>query len=696
MVIGSLPAFAQDEAGLGGNAFGELPTYFVTTNREATEILKTPASVVALEEVDLRKPENKNLLDPLVTVPGVKINQRQNNGMFGGDIDLRGLSTNATSGGNVLILVDGVPQRRLSFGGPYMGAIPFDAAIRMELSKGALTTQYGRGAMAGTLQLFTSPETAETRVTSITTFESETEFFKQTLSATTPLNLGSETGILKVTTAFDHANGWQENTESAHGSLFISSKLPLSASDTLRLSGGYFHGDEDVASNLFIDREGNLGRYLNWDDNLSVLDHNYLRVDEYRFTASLTHEFRDDTKLDFTAAYWSANSAWGVSRPWGNYVGSVGSFTAADCRYQTLNWDEDGIFANLGLTHHYQLFEGLKGFFVTGLQYDRYTWGNASYNFGTVTYNYAIDAVTASKLNFSLPPTVRDSISQSLGEYFVNTFELGNDITLYTGLRYDTFDYEQTNPATGISVQDSRDYLSPSIGTSWRFYETSQNTASLFGNWGKNFTPNTRTGVSAAIADVTPETSSTLEGGLKVQSKDRRIEGEISGFHVTRSDVLQNIANVPVISDSYEIDGFETGIAVRPATFLKLYASFSLMDPKIEESKISPRNVGNQISFVSNDLLKFGATFFCSEQFDVGVDARYTGDTFADSANTVAIPDYWLLNLSANYSWQDWRLSLFVNNLTDQRYIMGVFDDSNGLVFAGTPRTVGLSVRYDF
>lgn len=674
----------------------DLPTYFVTANREATELILTPAAVVALEEVDLRKSANKNLLDPLTTVPGIKINQRQNNGMFGGDIDLRGLSTNATSGGNVLILVDGVPQRRLSFGGPYLGAVPFDAADRMELSKGALTTQYGRGAMTGTLQLFTLPETPETKATAITTVESETDFFKQAVSATTPLMLAAGTGWLKMSAAFDQANGWQQNTESAHGSVYLSSRLPLSMSDTLRFSGGYFHGDEDVASNVFVDRDGNLASYLDWDDNLSILDHNYLKVDEYRFTAGLTHEFRDATKLDFTAAYWSANSDWGVSRPWGNYVGSVGAFTAADSRYQTLNWDEDGFFVDLGLTRHYELFEGLKGFLVTGLQYDRYTWDNASYNFGTVTYNYVIDAVTASKLNFSLPPTLRDSKSQSLGEYLVNTFELGDDFTLYTGLRHDSFDYQQTNPATGSAVQDSREYLSPSAGASWRFLDASETAASLFANWGKNFTPNTRTGVSAAIADVTPETSSTLEGGLKLQGKDHRWEGEISAFHVTRSDVLQNIANVPVISDAYEIDGFEAGILVRPAEHLKLYANASLLDPRIEDSKLSPANAGNQISFVSECLLKLGAAVACSEQLNAGVDARYTGDTFADSANTVAIQDYWLLNGSVNYSWRDWELSLFVSNLTNQRYVMGVFDDSNGLVFAGTPRTVGVSVRYDF
>lgn len=702
-VISPLPAGAQEESGQeDADSFRadqgpvELAPYVVTASREATEILKTPASVVVFEEVDLRKPGNKILLEPLNPVPGVKINQRQNNGIFGGGIDLRGLSTNATSGGNVLILVDGVPQRRLSFGGPYFGAVPFDAADRMELAKGALTSQYGRGAMVGTLQLFTLPETPGERVTAISTYESETEFLKQTLSVTTPISLGSETGALKVTASFDDAKGWQDRTNSTHGNVYLSSELPLSASDTLRLSGGFYRGYEDLASQLFIDREGNLGRYLDWDDNLSVLDHNFLEVEEARFAAGWEHAFDDSTTLEFTAAYWSAASDWGVSRPWGNYAGSVGAFTAADCQYQTLDWDETGIFTNLGLTRHYQIGENLGGFFVTGLQYDRYTWDNASYNFGTVTCNYAVDAITASNLDFSRPPAMRDSESESLGGYFVNTLEWGDDVTLYTGLRYDTFDYSQTNPATGTSVEDSREYLSPSAGASWRFYEDSHGAASLFANWGKNFTPNTRTGVSASIADVTPERSSTLEGGIKIQALDRRIEGEISAFHVNRSDVLQNIANVPVISDSYEIDGMETAISVRPVDFLQLYANFSLIDPKIEESKRWPGRVGNRIAFVSEHLFKAGATIFCSEDFNLGMDARYTSDTFADSANTVRVPDYWLASFNANYTFQDVTLSLFIHNLTDQRYIMDVFDDSNGLVFAGTPRTVGLSVRCEF
>ena len=84
-------------------------------------------------------------------------------------------------------MLDGIPQRRLSFGGPYNGALPNEAVTRMELLKGPASSLYGRYALSGALQLFTEPGGDEFRLKTSTLLESEVDAATTSLTLSGPI-----------------------------------------------------------------------------------------------------------------------------------------------------------------------------------------------------------------------------------------------------------------------------------------------------------------------------------------------------------------------------------------------------------------------------------------------------------------------------------------------------------------------------
>ncbi len=108
----------------------------VTGTPQAMELNRMPADVTVIHEEQLRQPGINGYQDALRReVPGVKISPRQEGDIATPGLEVRGLDSNPTSGGNVLILLDGVPQRRLSFGGPYAGGLPFNAVNRIGIGQ---------------------------------------------------------------------------------------------------------------------------------------------------------------------------------------------------------------------------------------------------------------------------------------------------------------------------------------------------------------------------------------------------------------------------------------------------------------------------------------------------------------------------------------------------------------------------------
>ena len=77
---------------------------------------------------------------------------------------------------------------------------------------------------------------------------------------------------------------------------------------------------------------------------------------------------------------------------------------------------------------------------------------------------------------------------------------------------------------------------------------------------------------------------------------------------------------------------------------------------------------------------------------------RYQQQSFIDFANEEKVNGYFLLNSRASYSINDFQLSVFINNITNTKYInQGYVDfDGSNKYFVQTPTNFYGSIQYSF
>jgi len=71
---------------------------------------------------------------------------------------------------------------------------------------------------------------------------------------------------------------------------------------------------------------------------------------------------------------------------------------------------------------------------------------------------------------------------------------------------------------------------------------------------------------------------------------------------------------------------------------------------------------------------------------------RYIGRSFADIANTLAVPSAVLGDATVHYEWQNWRAALNVINIADTIYVASCASDKS--CFYGDRRRVTASLAY--
>ncbi|MEM1110815.1 MAG: TonB-dependent receptor [Pseudomonadota bacterium] len=67
----------------------------------------------------------------------------------------------------------------------------------------------------------------------------------------------------------------------------------------------------------------------------------------------------------------------------------------------------------------------------------------------------------------------------------------------------------------------------------------------------------------------------------------------------------------------------------------------------------------------------------------------------------LVLDDYWLVNASVEYAWDNWRTVLYAENLLDEYYFTGgrggfLYGEQGQFNYTGRPRLLGLEVNYDF
>lgn len=155
-----IPIFSIVSAVLPANIHAQafdLGEIVVSANLEDTAANRTGATVIVIDQADLRASGETNLIDYLVRVPGVSIRP---NGPLGSST---GFTVRGASQNYVPVLIDGIevtdpsaPQNAFNFGGFTTAGIS-----RIEILKGSQSAIYGSDAIGGVINITTRRATED-------------------------------------------------------------------------------------------------------------------------------------------------------------------------------------------------------------------------------------------------------------------------------------------------------------------------------------------------------------------------------------------------------------------------------------------------------------------------------------------------------------------------------------------------------
>lgn len=120
----------------------------ITGTRNERRLLDTPVRTQVVTSEELEKTHARSLEEALMNVPGVQI--REIHGKSGYEVRLQGLDSN-----QVLVLVDGLPMTATTGSAVDVSQLAMLDIERVEVIKGAVSSQYGSAGMGGVVNIIT-------------------------------------------------------------------------------------------------------------------------------------------------------------------------------------------------------------------------------------------------------------------------------------------------------------------------------------------------------------------------------------------------------------------------------------------------------------------------------------------------------------------------------------------------------------
>ena len=171
--------------------------------------------------------------------------------------------------------------------------------------------------------------------------------------------------------------------------------------------------------------------------------------------------------------------------------------------------------------------------------------------------------------------------------------------------------------------------------------------------------------------------------------------------------------NANINAGKSELYGIEFSLNYNVANDLALYTNVGYAHTEFTEFKDTVTVNGKQkpINNLTGKAFRrapawnavAGLTYDFADSWYANADISYRDNAWADSANTIKLDGYALINAKVGYrSDNNWQLSLSVKNLTDKLYVSNIFNTNAAIPLmqdnytVGAPRTVLLNLQYEF
>lgn len=662
----------------------------VTATRISQDRMDVPFNVTVVTREDIRQMGATTLEHALRMVPGLQIGTQGNAFPH---IEVRGFRDTK----DLAVLINGIPFRQVN-GSADLTMIPVNLVERIEFVKGPSSSIWGRGAVAGTLNIITVPDDLSRKQAGVAARAGSFNTYGADGRALVPY----DKGYVMFNGGASVSSGFQDNTDRDTGNAMVTLEHRVSDLFSTGLQAVISHVDAKRGSTIpIVDGAPMAG--VDREDNFAIDGAAYegkyqaLTISP-RLTLSRQLEIKDDltlTRFDryatggTTVTAGQSNKSWWVS-----------------------DSDQVGIHNDLQmrLSQNMETWNNtlLLGAYAEIASQDQdnpvYSWSSMP-KYGPMDWQTPLTN-TGNPATGTTDGTVKvsDFDQEIFSLYAQDTVDIG-DVTLMAGLRYDHFNEELTLSTTDVRADQSDSALSPRFAFSWRFYEAEEDESVFFANYTEGFRtqfPKLSTSSGVTLPQLLePEETKGYEAGVKF-SRGRQLFAQVSlfrtkkkgprSFRTSADDFLFTNART-------KVDGIETEISWQVSGRLRTWAHYAYHDARYEEFRDKSGNSfeDNRVRMSPRHIAGIGANLGIG-RLNWNVTASYVGDRNLRDNTTGELhnlDDYITVNTALSYPVGDFTFQLAVNNIFDEFYIADDFS-SKDAGYPGDPRNVTFVVRADF
>ena len=298
-------------------------------------------------------------------------------------------------------------------------------------------------------------------------------------------------------------------------------------------------------------------------------------------------------------------------------------------------------------------------------------------------------------------PRVSPTFWDDYALFFEDAVDLSGSLKLVTGGRYDRLALDRQNYDTAGNLISGTSFRETYTSSTWRVglvYKVTDNLAPYV-SWTTGKDPpgtNNIFLVNAAEGRKALSSSEQFELGVKGNTPEGRADFTFALYHIERKNMLVQTAVETLTNGGQKSRGLEATSNFKVTEHWTVSANAAYTDSQYTDFDV---DTGNRPA----DIPKWTANLWTGVRdigglpLEIGGGVRYIGDRFANTANSVQLKNYTLLDAYSSYQIMPSVLVLArVRNLTDKAYAQwaDIFYPSE--VMLGEPRTYQLSVIAKF
>lgn len=241
-----------------------------------------------------------------------------------------------------------------------------------------------------------------------------------------------------------------------------------------------------------------------------------------------------------------------------------------------------------------------------------------------------------------------------------------------------------TTETCAVDAESRTSFNSPKVSLIWE--PTANQT--YYATWAVSYSDIAGQFISNDNASITNETlepsrNETYEVGSKLSLFDGKLGVTAALYQVTKDNAKQEdtAGDLVPTGERQRVRGIDLGLTGNITDAWTVQFAYSYMDSEILASATDSAVIGNRVAFVPEnsfsvwsvyDLTKHGLPTIPGTLL-VGGGVTYQEQTFANSANTSIIPEYFTFDALVSYQYKNYRFALNGYNLTDELNYSGGF-----------------------